>query len=133
MEFSEAEQRLYLRVHKEAKAEFEKYTAQGINWVVRNLLSIMALLSPLRAICSGGVLRERVLPQVNNCINNSAPIAFLKSQYDGSCSEVVGNFGMLCAGCQGAQHGRSTRAGGTSWGRPKPGGTLGGVLHLPEC
>lgn len=92
MDFSEAEQRLYLRVHKEAKAEFEKYTAQGMNWVVRNLLSIMALLSPLRAICSGGVLRERVLPQVNSCTNYSAPIAFLKSQYDGRCREVFGNF-----------------------------------------
>jgi SWI/SNF-related matrix-associated actin-dependent regulator of chromatin subfamily A3 len=60
VELSEAEQRLYLRVHKEAKAEFGKYTSLGTNWVVRNLLAIMSLLNPLRAICSGGVLREKV-------------------------------------------------------------------------
>ncbi len=59
MEFSEAEQLLYLRVHKEAKAEFQKYAMGGSMMISRNLLAIMSLLSPLRAICSGGLLRER--------------------------------------------------------------------------
>ena len=64
MEFSETEQRLYLRVHKEAKAEFQKYASGGGNVVARNLLAIMSLLSPLRAICSGGLLRERASPRL---------------------------------------------------------------------
>ena len=70
MEFTETEQRLYLRVHKEAKAEFHKYASGGGNMVARNLLAIMSLLSPLRAICSGGLLRERASPRLNQHNNN---------------------------------------------------------------
>ena len=65
------EQRLYLRVHKEAKAEFQKHVSYGSNHVARNLLAIMSLLGPLRAICSGGVLRERVTPWHTICMNET--------------------------------------------------------------
>lgn len=64
VEFTEEEQRLYMRVHKDAKAEFNRYASLGPIYVARNLLAIMSLLSPLRAICSGGVLRERVMPRL---------------------------------------------------------------------
>lgn len=60
VEFSEAEREVYLRVHAEVKAEFERYVAGGSSHVSGNLLAIMSLLNPLRAICSGGALREEV-------------------------------------------------------------------------
>ena len=60
--FSEAEQGLYLRVHNEAKAEFHRYVSRGAHYVAKHLLSIMSLLSPLRAICSGGVLCDKASP-----------------------------------------------------------------------
>jgi hypothetical protein len=54
-------------VHKEAKAEFERYLAVGTSHVSRNLLAIMSLLGPLRAICSGGRLREKVSALPSPC------------------------------------------------------------------
>lgn len=60
MAFNEDEQRLYKRVHEEAKREFRQYLGMGGHYVATHLLSIMSLLNPLRAICSGGVLREKV-------------------------------------------------------------------------
>ena len=48
-----------MRVHKEAKAEFERYVMVGSSHVSHNLLAIMSLLGPLRRMCSGGALREQ--------------------------------------------------------------------------
>ncbi len=47
---------MYLRVHAAAKAEFQKYVQSGSHFVNCNLLAIMSLLNPLRALCSGGAL-----------------------------------------------------------------------------
>ena len=51
---------MYLKVHVEARAAFEKYRRYGNEYINRHLLSIMSLLGPLRRCCSGGALRARV-------------------------------------------------------------------------
>ena len=53
--FSAPERDVYMRVHNDAKAEFEKHSQRGAQFVAKHLLAIMSLLNPLRAICSGGV------------------------------------------------------------------------------
>ena len=58
--FSGAEAEVYLRVHKEAKAAFERFLCYGGAHVNKHLLAIMSLLGPLRRCCSGGALRPRV-------------------------------------------------------------------------
>ena len=64
--FSAPERAVYIRVHNDAKAEFEKHSQRGAQFVAKHLLAIMSLLNPLRAICSGGVLREKARPHVHN-------------------------------------------------------------------
>ncbi len=51
---------MYLKVHAEASAAFEKYLKNGSQYINRHLLGIMSLLGPLRRCCSGGALRNRV-------------------------------------------------------------------------
>ena len=75
VEFSAAEREVYLRVHKEARAEFERYVAVGSSHVSSNLLAIMSLLNPLRLICSGGALREKVsFPPSSDVTPSLAPL-----------------------------------------------------------
>ena len=55
--FSQQEAEVYLKVHAEAKAAFQRFLQYDIN---RHMLSIMSLLGPLRSCCSGGALHNRV-------------------------------------------------------------------------
>ncbi len=54
--FSESEQKLYLHVHKKAKAQYMLLRNQGSQVVSQNLFKVMSSLLPLRRICSGGSL-----------------------------------------------------------------------------
>lgn len=56
-----------MRVHREAKTEFERYVTVGSSHVSRHLLAIMSLLTPLRRICSGGTLREQAWHKALPC------------------------------------------------------------------
>ena len=51
---------MYLKVHAEAKADFERFLRQGSLYINRHMLSVMSLLGPLRRCCSGGALRPMV-------------------------------------------------------------------------
>ena len=51
---------MYLKVHAEAKATFQKFLCNGSEYINRHLLAIMSLLGPLRRCCSGGALRDSV-------------------------------------------------------------------------
>lgn len=48
------EQALYLRAHADAAAKWRAAKAHGPSFVSTRLIAIMALLGPLRRICSGG-------------------------------------------------------------------------------
>ena len=51
---------MYLGVHAEARAAFERFLRCGSEHINRHLLSIMSLLGPLRRCCSGGALQKWV-------------------------------------------------------------------------
>ncbi|CAL5222943.1 g5380 [Coccomyxa viridis] len=58
--FSQQEAQVYLKVHADAKAAFEKFLRYGSQYINRHLLGIMSLLGPLRRCCSGGALRNSI-------------------------------------------------------------------------
>lgn len=60
VEFTQEERDQYLRMHREADLQFQRYRSAGAMRIGRYLLQIMALLGPLRLICSGGLLRLQV-------------------------------------------------------------------------
>jgi len=60
VEFAQEERNQYLRMHREADVQFQRYRSVGPARIGRYLLQIMALLGPLRLICSGGLLRPQV-------------------------------------------------------------------------
>jgi hypothetical protein len=60
---SASEAAVYMEAHTRCAAVFARYMRFGAAGVSRYLLQIMALLMPLRRICSGGMLR----PQVRRC------------------------------------------------------------------
>lgn len=62
VQFTKDEEQLYERAHRAARAQFDKAAGKGTEYVNRNLLAILSLLSPLRAICSGGRLHTEVNP-----------------------------------------------------------------------
>lgn len=64
VEFTQEERNQYLRMHREADVQFQRYRSVGPARIGRYLLQIMALLGPLRLICSGGLLRPQVSSSV---------------------------------------------------------------------
>lgn len=60
--FSQQEADMYMKVYEKARAKYQGILHFDAQHVSRHLLSIMSLLGPLRTMCSGGALRERVGP-----------------------------------------------------------------------
>ena len=54
------EQQLYHDAHARSKGLFQQYLGMGHASVNAHLLQIMALLQPMRRVCSGGVLKPKV-------------------------------------------------------------------------
>ena len=63
MALSDSERAEYLRCHKEAFAQYQRYRHGGLNCINRHLLQLIGLTHPLRLICAGGALRPRARPQ----------------------------------------------------------------------
>ncbi|PSC76011.1 helicase-like transcription factor isoform B [Micractinium conductrix] len=55
------EQEMYNKAHTASKALFQQYRQMGNATINKHLLQIMALLLPMRRVCSGGNLRQRDL------------------------------------------------------------------------
>ena len=56
-----SERQRYLDVHKSAKEQYQRVKELGEGAVNSNVLALMALLNPMRRICSGGVLSGQEL------------------------------------------------------------------------
>ena len=63
MALSDRERAEYLRCHKEASAQYRRYSHGGLNCINRHLLQLIGLTHPLRLICAGGALRPQARPQ----------------------------------------------------------------------
>lgn len=57
---SASEREEYLRCHKEASIQYQRYRHGGLRVINRHLLQLIGLTHPLRLICSGGALRPLV-------------------------------------------------------------------------
>lgn len=55
---TDSEWRLYKRTHERVRLSFEQYARHGMAWCQKNTMAIMALLTPLRRLCSGLVCNE---------------------------------------------------------------------------
>ena len=72
---------MYLRVHAEARAAFEKFLRFGSEHISRLMLSVMSLLGPLRRCCSGGALRTRVRLPADSWHEQVVPDPLALSQF----------------------------------------------------
>ena len=55
---TDAEWRLYERTHAIVRAQFAEHARRGPDWCLEHTMTIMALLTPLRRLCSGLVCAE---------------------------------------------------------------------------
>ncbi|GAB4812994.1 hypothetical protein N2152v2_000040 [Parachlorella kessleri] len=55
------EQKLYLTAHQRSRGIFQQYLQMGNHQINKHLLQIMALLLPMRRVCSGGALKPKDL------------------------------------------------------------------------
>ena len=62
MALSDSERAEYLRCHKEASAQYQRYRHGGLKCINRHLLQLIGLTHPLRLICAGGALRLQARP-----------------------------------------------------------------------
>lgn len=64
VDFRQEEWELYAKTHAAARAEFDQFASVGPSYCLTHTLSIMALLMPLRRLCSGGAFSAK--PTVAN-------------------------------------------------------------------
>ena len=55
---------MYERMHRQARAEYLRYAANGAGHVRQSLPGMLWLLAPLRRICAGGLVREWAAPRL---------------------------------------------------------------------
>ena len=63
---SASERAEFLRCHREASDQYQRYRHGGVECIKRHIMSLLGLLHPLRLLCSGGALRPVVRSQAAN-------------------------------------------------------------------
>lgn len=98
---TDSEWRLYERTHDRVRAEFERYAQGGVGWCQKNMMAIMALLTPLRRLCSGLACSEARVAEPSQATEgedscDDAPAAagkpFHPGQDDAECSVCMEAF-----------------------------------------
>ena len=92
---SALEQAEYLRCHKAASDQYQRYRHAGVQCINRHILALVGLLHPLRLICSGGALRPMARSQ--------------PAVYELLGSRVQGSIMACCTRCASSAFGDASR------------------------